>query len=143
MGKTVRITADNQVSVMDITPFERDGWYKAIGGGCDIVETVKTQRMFDLLRMPVLMLVDEEGHLRGQELNLVASLLYGAQEHGCPIVGNVIFAVPDGPDILPLSEEDAEMVKGELMREFVFLEEEKQEEREVKDRVETEELSYT
>lgn len=126
MGKTVRVTTDNKISVIDLEPFDRHEWYKAIGGGCDIVETVKTQRMFDLLRAPIVMLVDEEGHLRGQELNLAASFLYGAQEHGQPIAGNVIFAVPDGPDLLPLSEGDAWKVKGILEKEFIFLEEETQ-----------------
>lgn len=126
MGNAVRITTDNKISVMDITPFEREGWYKAIGGGCDIVERVKTQRMFELLKMPVLMLVDEEGHWRGQEINLAASLLYGVKEHGNPIAGNVIFAIPDGPDLLPLSEEDAWRIKDVLMKAFMFLKEEKQ-----------------
>lgn len=121
MAKTVKITTDNKISVVDI-PWTREEWYEVIGGGCDIVETVKTQRMFDLFRTPILMIIDEEGLIREQELNLVASLLYGMDEHGHPIVGNVIFGVPSGPDIYPL--EDPETIKGILMEAYPRLEEE-------------------
>ena len=120
MAKTVKITTDNKISVVDI-PWGLEGWYEAIGGGCDIVETVKTQRMFDLFKMPILMITDEEGHIRGQELNFVPSLLYGVTEHGWPIPGNVIFGVPDGPDILP--PVDPEEIKRVLMQAYPVLEE--------------------
>ena len=119
MAKTVKITTNNKISVVDI-PWGLDGWYEAIGGGCDIVETVKTQRMFDLFKMPILMIVDEEGIIREQDLNLAASILYGMDRHGSPIVGDVIFGVPSGEDIIPPWPE---MVKAVLMDEFPFLEE--------------------
>lgn len=121
MAKTVKITTDNKISVVDI-PWTREEWYKVIGGGCDIVETVKTQRMFGLFRTPILMIIDEEGLIRGQELNLAASLLYGMDEHGWSITGNVIFGVPSGPDICP--PEDPETIKKILMEACPFLEEE-------------------
>lgn len=120
MAKTVRINTDNTIEIIDI-PWTLQGWYEAIGGGCDIVETVKTQRMFDLFRMPVMMLVDEEGHLRGQELNLVPSILYGMGDHGCPIVGNVIFAVPNFESIDP--PEDAEGIMRKLIQAYPLLRE--------------------
>lgn len=125
MGNTVRITTDNKVSVIDITPFDRDGWYEAIGCGCDIIERVHTQIMFDLFKMPLLMIVDEEFYSRGQLSNSAASQLYCKSFPYNTIRGNVIFAVPDGEDMLPLSEEDAEMIKDKLMEKFTFLEEEK------------------
>lgn len=121
MAKTVKVTTDNKISVVDIS-WNRKGWYEAIGSGCDIVETVKTQRMFDIFRTPALMIVDEEGLIRGQEINLAASMLYGMESHGCPIVGNVIFGVPSGPDICPL--EDPETIKKILTEAYPFLEEE-------------------
>ena len=120
MAKTVRINTDNTIEIIDI-PWTLQGWYEAIGGGCDIVETVKTQRMFDLFRMPVMMLVDEEGHLRGQELNFVPSLLYGMAEHGNPILGNVIFAVPNFENIDSL--EDAEGIMRKLIQAYPLLRE--------------------
>ena len=120
MAKTVRINTDNTIEIIDI-PWTPQGWYKAIDGGCDIVETVKTQRMFDLFRTPVLMLVDEEGHLRGQELNFVPSLLYGMAEHGNPILGNVIFAVPSFENIDP--PEDAEGIMRKLIQAYPLLRE--------------------
>lgn len=132
MAKTVKITTDNKISVVDI-PWGLEGWYGAIGGGCDIVETVKTQRMFDLFRMPVLMIVNEEGVVRGQEFNLAASLLYGMAEHGCVIAGNVLIGIPSGPDILPPA--DPEAVKRMLAEAYPFLEEEEVEEVEEVDHV--------
>lgn len=120
MAKTVILTTENKVSVVDI-PWGYEGWCKAIGGGCNIVELVKTQRMFDLFNMPVLMIVDEEGLLRDQDLNFVASMLYGMDQHGNPIVGNVVFGIPSGPDILP--PDDAEAIKAVLVNRFPFLQE--------------------
>ena len=125
MAKTVKITTDNQISLVDIMPFDQYGWYRAIGGGCDCVETVRTQWMFDLFQRPVMMLVDEEGRIRGRERNLSASLLYGMMEHGEPIVGNVLFAIPAEPEILPPA--DAGSILETLKRVFPFLKEDKQE----------------
>ena len=116
--KTVKITTDNKISVVDI-PWDLDGWYGAIG--CNSVETVKSQRMNNLFGSPVLMIVDEEGLFRDQEFNMVASILYGFGSHGNPIVGDVIFGIPAGCEILPL--EDVEAVKNVLIDRFPYLEE--------------------
>lgn len=124
MAKTVKITTDNKISLIDITPFDRLGWYQAIGGGCDHVEIVKTRRMFDMFRIPVLMLVDEDGFFNGQEMNLAASLLYGMKEHGNPILWNVVFAVPSGEEILPPA--DAKRIWERLRKAFLFLKEDEE-----------------
>lgn len=121
MAKTVKITTDNRISVVDI-PWDCEGWYEAIGGGCDIVEMVRTQRMLDLFLAPIQMIVDEEGRFRDQELNLAASLLYGMDGHGQPIAGNVIFGVLTGADTCP--PDDPEGLKRVLMEAYPFLKEE-------------------
>lgn len=73
------------------------------------------------LARPYMMLVNEEGLLKGLPLNPLGSLLYGTLEHGYPIVGNVIF-MKDGyrngePDIVGLDDEDI----GTLLSRFVEL----------------------
>lgn len=45
----------------------------------------------------------------------------GIQNHGTPIVGDIIFGLQNGPDILPLA--DAELVKFFLKDHFPLLEE--------------------
>ena len=57
---------------------------------------------------PVIMLVDEEGVLRDRAVNLRASVLYGATQHGQLIRGPVVLVIEyeeftsEGPDILSL-----------------------------------------
>lgn len=73
-----------------------------IGNGCDIYERVHPKRLyteFNCSGVPdrkrpgiaISMLVDEEGRLKDNEINVLASYLYGADIHGQPIVGNVLF----------------------------------------------------
>ena len=61
---------------------------------------------------PYMMLVNEEGLLHGLPKNLVGSYLYLTQEHGQPIVGNIILmklGYRDGErDIVGLEEDEAE-----------------------------------
>lgn len=48
----------------------------------------KTVRITD----STLMVVDEEGRLKNKPLNPVGCVLYGTQEHGEPIVGDIVLA---------------------------------------------------
>lgn len=119
MVKTVKITTDNKISVEELPNWSLGSWGKAIGADC--TETVKTQIMYDLFREPVVMSVDESGLVKNREVNAVGSFLYGIQNHGTPIVGDIIFGLQNGPDILPLA--DAELVKFFLKDHFPLLEE--------------------
>ena len=119
MVKTVKITTDNKISVEELPNWSLGSWEKAIGADC--TETVKTQIMYDLFREPVVMIVDESGLVKNREVNAVGSFLYGIQNHGTPIVGDIIFGLQNGPDILPLA--DAELVKFFLKDHFPLLEE--------------------
>ena len=118
MAKTVKLTTDNKISVVDIQ-WDLDGWEKAIDAGC--TESVKTQLMLDFFGEMVVMIVDESGFDKGLPENPVASFFYGC---GCPIVGNVIFGVMDGPNIKP--PEDAGSLLQTLKHTFSFLKEEKE-----------------
>lgn len=72
-----------------------------IGNHCDIFEHVMPKRLYTELHIKneptkvpgqcVSMLIDEEGMLKENEPNLVASYLYKSDKHGCPIMGNVLF----------------------------------------------------
>lgn len=64
--KTVKITTDNKISVIDVDLNDFRSIQQAIGG---YFETVKTQKMFDYFKHPMMFLVDEEGHIKGLLLN--------------------------------------------------------------------------
>lgn len=115
--KTVKVTTDNRVSVVEVELHDLRSIQQAIGG---YFETVHTKQMFQYFKCPMLMLVDEDGHCKGLELNRLGSFFYGMQEHGWPILGDFILAVPDGEDFSGL--EDAEAMKEKLLEDFSFLE---------------------
>lgn len=72
-----------------------------IGNHCDIYEHVMPRRLYTQLHMKnsltnvpgqcVSMLVDEEGALKDNEQNLIGSYLYGTDNHGDIIWGNILF----------------------------------------------------
>ena len=117
--KTIKISTNNEVSVIDVDFNDFRSIQNAIGG---YFETVKTQKMWDYFKRPMIFLADEEGHLKKLPLNQLGSYFYDTERHGWPIVGDIILAVPDGEYILGL--EDAEAMKIQLLNDFEFLEEE-------------------
>lgn len=118
--KTVKITTDNIVSVIDVELNDFRSIQRAIGG---YFETVHTQKMFDYFKRPMIFLADEEGHIKKLPLNRLGSHFYDTERHGWPIAGDIILAVPDGEYILGL--DDAEDVKNQLLTDFIYLKEEK------------------
>ena len=64
---------------------------------------------------PDCMIVNEEGRLLDLPLNYVGSYFYGTDQHGEPIVGNIVI-MKDGyrggePDIVGLNDVEAEQIK--------------------------------
>lgn len=107
--KTIKITADNLLSVIDINLNDYREVQKALD--CDFFESVKTE--------PMMIFVDESGLIKGLPVNAVGSVLYGTPEHGYPICGDIIFAVPvreytEAPD-------DVEKMKAKMLKDFDFL----------------------
>ncbi len=102
--KGVVITADNEVYIKDFGDplFRTLG--EVVGGYIECVSPIR-------LNGRNWMIVNEEGLLKGLPLNLYGSFLYGTEQHGHPIVGNVVIMKPgfrDGePDIVGLSEVEA------------------------------------
>lgn len=113
MAKTVKITTDNRISVVEV-PWDVEAQGEMIGADC--TETVKTRRMYDLFKDYVVMIVDESGIIKERPFNSAASYLYGADIHGCGIAGDVLFGIQKGPEILP--PDDVEALKGLLMQKF-------------------------
>lgn len=115
--KTVKVTTDNKISLIDVEFSDLKSIQRAIGGH---FETVHTQLMTDYFKDPsVIMLVDEEGILKGLPENALGCALYGTPQHGNPIVGDLIFARVDGEDIA--APEDPEALKDRLLHTFIGL----------------------
>lgn len=121
--KTIKITTDNILSVIDINLNNYRELQKAVGNGCDCVETVKTMKLYDFFGTEMLFIVDESGLLRNLPVNQVGCYFYGTWEyHGCPIVGDIVFGVPDCEDLR--APEDIDGMKKKLLEAFPFLSEE-------------------
>jgi len=104
--KIIRIKTDNTIEVLqfpeesDTSSHEDNSLEKLIGDDCIIAERVRPRRLYEELGAgveqtrfkgdAVSMLVDENGLSKKLPVNMVASWLYGADVHGCPIVGDVL-----------------------------------------------------
>ena len=76
-------------------------YYDAIG--CDTIDIVPAYAMQGKVDgISFCLVVDDEGLLVGKQINAPASILYGAREHGQPLVGNVLVCkdvfTPDGTE---------------------------------------------
>ena len=115
--KTVKVTTDNKISLIDVDFSSFKDIQRAIGGS---FETVHTRLMADYFKdLSVIMLVDEEGILKGLPVNAIGSVFYGTQRHGNPIVGDVIFANAVGEDIV--GPADPEAMAERLLDTFIGL----------------------
>lgn len=87
--------------------------YRVIG--CDTIDIVNPKG----LERPYCMVVDDEGMLKDRPmLNIFASHLYGAHEHGYPIAGNAVLMkneqAVDGVQTVWLTEEEAASLASKL-----------------------------
>lgn len=120
--KTVKVTADNVVSIIDVDFDDFRDIQRAVGGH---FETVHTARMAKVFRTDIIMLVDEDGLMKGLPVNMLGCTLYGTAVHGNPIVGDLIFARAIGEDIV--AAEDPERLKNYILKIFSGLKEEENE----------------
>ena len=106
--KGIVVTTDLEIRIEEFS----DPLYKTVGSAVGgYIEHVKPAR----LRHPYCMIVNEEGRLPDLPLNYVGSYFYGTDQHGEPIVGNIVI-MKDGyrggePDIVGLSDVEAEQIK--------------------------------
>ena len=119
--KAVKITTDNKVIVINLDGNLSDGASEALG--CAEIAFVRLRRTMDGTALAV----DECGMLKGLPINRAASLMFGAQRHGSPIVGDVLVVGCDTCDTLdyePLSNDEAESIECRLCHQFSFLKKE-------------------
>ena len=106
--KGVVVTTDLEIRIEEFS----DPLYKTVGSAVGgYIEHVKPAR----LRHPYCMIVNEEGRLLDLPLNYVGSYFYGTDQHGEPIVGNIVI-MKDGyrggePDIVGLNDVEAEQIR--------------------------------
>lgn len=116
--KTLKITTDNKISIIDVDLDDHRALQQEIGG---YIETVYTQIMYDYFKAPVLMLVDEEGLIKNLPVNAVASHFYGYQKHGYIIAGDAIFAISLGENMTGFGERDSEQWMQKMLNDFPVL----------------------
>ncbi len=121
--KTVKVTTDNVVSVIDIDFNDFRSIKESIGG---YFEVVRTSKMAEYFGCSIIFLADEEGHIKQLPINRLGSYLYDTERHGWPIAGDIIFAMPYGEYILGLGNADA--LAKRLLNDFTFLKEEEENE---------------
>lgn len=118
--KTLKISADNEISIIDVNFDDFKSIQKALGGHFETVHTVKMNNYF---QEPVIMLVDEEGYFKNLPLNCFGSWMYDMPRHGSPILGDVLLAEARYEDIMAVQEPEKLMEK--LLNDFEFLKKEK------------------
>ena len=106
--KGIVVTTDLEIRIEEFS----DPLYKTVGSAVGgYIEHVHPMR----LARPLCMIVNEEGRLLDLPLNYVGSYFYGTDQHGEPIVGNIVI-MKDGyrggePDIVGLNDIEAEQIK--------------------------------
>ena len=82
--------------------------------GCDWVEIVRPKN----LPRGIVMIVDEEGLMKENFINVAGSHLYGTEEHGEVIVGDIMIVRevfgPEGPELAGLLPETAKKLSEDL-----------------------------
>lgn len=115
--KGIVITTDNKVEVQTFEEPLYQTIGKAVGGYIEVVHPKG-------LPEPFVMIVNEEGLLQQLPTNLIGCLLYATDQHGIPIVGNIVLMkegwTDEGPDIVGLDPEEITSFF-EAMRELKIL----------------------
>lgn len=130
--KLIKISTDLELSVHEFpdgTHEEQNQFLRVlIGNDCDIYEHVMPDRLYTELHMfdrpskipgqCVSMLIDEESRLKKNTPNLIGSYLYRTEQHGCPIMGNILFVGEewggDGIDFCGIDDRVFELLELEL-----------------------------
>ncbi len=97
------VTTDNTINIMDFKEPVIDTVGDTVGG---TPETVWPRR----LAAPYIMIVNGEGRLSGLPLNIFGSYLYAMDQHGDPIVGDILILRESGNDWAGLTGSDIYML---------------------------------
>ena len=128
----IKITTNNEISIhsypTEIIHEENKALRQLIGNNCRIFEHVMPQRLYSELGAPssvtnidgecISMLIDEEGLLKPNSVNLVGSFLYESDKHANPIAGNVLIVgekwEEDGISFCGIAEEQFNLIYPKL-----------------------------
>ena len=104
--KGIVITTKYEMRVQEFSEPAYKSIGEAVGGWIEVVHPVRLGR-------PYCMVVNEEGLLRNLPMNVLGSFLYGTDNHGSPIAGDIVLLREginsDGEyDLLGLTEQDIE-----------------------------------
>lgn len=107
------VTTENEMHLRKYDPPDYDVIREAVGGWYERVHPMGLNR-------PYSMMVNEEGLLLGLPLNLLGSWLYGMDQHGQPIVSDIVF-VKDGytgvePDVVGMTEDEAQRLGDKFVK---------------------------
>ena len=109
----VLLTDGQEVKILECDPQEELFSIARGAIDCDWIEIVEPEL---LTKDGYLMLIDEEGKLRDQDLliNCVASDLYGADQHGDPIIGNAVIVKAADDSLELMTHGDAQGLADKL-----------------------------
>lgn len=102
--KGIVITTKYEMRVQEFSEPACESIGETVGGWIEVVHPMRLKR-------PYCMIVNEEGMLRNLPMNAFGSFLYGTDNHGSPIVGDIVLLkngiTSDGElDLLGLTELD-------------------------------------
>ena len=113
MSKVVIVDTNGAICVKN-APKNMDCFWMAKEIGCDWIEIVRPKN----LARGYVMIVDEEGLLRGKIINVAGSHLYGTVEHGSPVVGDIMIVREvmgdEGPELAGMEPETANEIARDL-----------------------------
>lgn len=113
MMKTIKVTTNNEISLVDVNFDDFKDIQRVIGGH---FEPVHTKRMLNYFGPGIILIVDEEGSLKGLPDNPLGCYFYGTSFHGEPIAGDFILAKVVGEDLT--APDGAEEMMKSMIRTF-------------------------
>ena len=104
----VMLTDTQEIKTLECDPQEE--LFEIARGtiGCEWIELVEAE---PLAKKGYLMLIDEEGKLKGEHcINCIASHLYGSEHHGDSIIGDAVIVKSSGERLMLLTESEAKQI---------------------------------
>lgn len=99
------IVGRTNAKIVDVPDNANCEWY-ATQIGCEWIEIVRPAK----LPRGYVMIVDEEGLLKPNFINLTGSWLYGTETHGNPIMGNILIVREENCDLRGLTDDEVEVI---------------------------------
>ena len=112
--KAILLKTNGHIKPIDMKEDADFRWYaKQIG--CDWIEIVRP------VNCPYVLIVDEEGMMKANSLNILASDMYGTFEHNQPIVGDCLLVREEyigEPTVVGFDDDEADEIVSKLWSDF-------------------------